>query len=259
MTSSLTPAQREVLGPRLRAYGSGWELASIERSMTIDAQELSNDIVLTFTVRGASGLRSVYRLDQQNGLTGETLQIPPGDELTSAQLASVEAIVAEARTLWLARPEGRTVPVDVSRGLAALLGPGPRQTRLRNGHAVVYSRESSDDPTIFAVAVDLAARRVTEAAWHDVPPHDTGLIPPQDIAVIDAAMRKHGDFGVYGNVTAGLVALAATSTIVLDRLPGAYAVQILPPGGHGHELSFRVDLRAGTISNMAAGHGVDVE
>jgi hypothetical protein len=259
MNSSLTPAQRQTLGPRLRAYGSGWDVANLERFMDIDVAQTAKGHVLTLTMRGASGLRSVYRLDEKGGLSGESLQIPPGDELTAAQLANVEAIIAAHRTLWIHRPEGRTVPVDVSRGMAALLEPGPRQTRLRGRHAVVYSRASSDEPTIFVLAVDLTKRRVTEAAWHDVPPHPTGLIPPEHITVIDTAMRRHGDFGVYGSVTAGLVTLAKASTIVLERVDRGYWVQVLPPGGHGHEFSFRVDLATATISGASAGHSVEVE
>ncbi|MBK6923609.1 MAG: hypothetical protein IPH07_39855 [Deltaproteobacteria bacterium] len=258
MKSSLTPAQRRTLGPRLRAYGSGWDLANLEQFMDIRVSQTPKGHQLTLTMRGASGLRSVYQLDDEN-FSGELLQIPPGDELTAAQLADVEAIIRAHRTLWIHRPEGRTVPVDVSRGMAALIEKGPRQTRLRGRHAVVYSRASSDEPTIFVLAVDLTKRRVTEAAWYDVPPHQTGLIPPEDIAVIDTAMRRHGDFGVYGSVTAGLVTLAKTSTIVLQRQERDYWVQVLPPGGHGHEFAFRVDLKTATISGASAGHSVEAE
>jgi hypothetical protein len=258
MKSSLTPAQRETLGPRLLAYGSGWDLSNLEQFMDVRVAKTAKGHQLTLTMRGPSGLRSVKQLDDDS-LSGENLQIPPGDELTAAQLANVEAIVRAHRTLWIHRPEGRTVPVDVSRGMAALLEKGPRQTRLRGRHAVVYSRASINEPTIFVLAVDLGKRRVTDAAWYDVPPHPTGLIPPEHITVIDTAMRRHGDFGVYGSVTAGLVALAKSSTIVIQPVERDYWVQVLPPGGHGHEFSFRVDLATATISNASAGHSVEVE
>jgi hypothetical protein len=88
MKSSLTPAQRETLGPRLLAYGSGWDLSNLEQFMDVRVAKTAKGHQLTLTMRGPSGLRSVKQLDDDS-LSGENLQIPPGDELTAAQLANV--------------------------------------------------------------------------------------------------------------------------------------------------------------------------
>jgi len=119
---------------------------------------------------------------------------------------------------------------------------------------VLYLTEPASSPAIFAVVIDLAARRVTEARWHEVPPNDTGLVPPDDIARIDAAIRKHGDFGVYGNITGGLTSLLAHSSISMARAPGRYAVSVEPRSGEGHKLSFTVVLATGALEGVAAGH-----
>ncbi len=253
----MTPEQRSAMQPLLLKYGSGWGLEVLERHYTIAVEETPDEYVMTLTARGASGVMGVHRLGKQGTFSGDRPQVPAGDELTPDQRATAEAIIRATRTVWMVLREGRAEPVDVSQGFPALNAARAPETRLRGGRAVLYGRED-DGATILAVVVDLAARAITEITWHDIPPNDAGLVPAADIAAINEAMRLHGDFGVYGNVTPGIDELAKNYSITLEKDGGAYHVGVLPRDGMGHELSFTVDLAARTISNTTAAHSVEM-
>lgn len=252
----LPAAVRAALAPRLRAYGSGWELDRIERAFTITVDERPEAYVLTFTARGASGLWAERTLDKVDGFGGPELALPAGPALTPAQQAEVDAILRATGTVWLSR-EGAFAPLDVSTGVAGVVGAGALETRWRDGLAVLYVRRGHDP--IFVLAIDPARRRVTEAGGRDLPPGDSALVPAEEVVFIDAALRRHGDFGVYGNVTAGLTALLHASALSLGRGPGYYSMVVSPRDGHGHELAFRIDARTGVISGLSAGHLAPVE
>jgi hypothetical protein len=270
--SSMTPEQRTAMQPLLLNYGSGWALESLERHYTIAVEETADAYVMTLTARGASGVTGVHRLGKQGAFTGDALQVPPGAELTPGQRADAEAVIRASKTVWLVLRDGRSEPLDVAQGFPAVTAAtaatttaatatataGPTlETRLRSGRAVFYVREARDT-TILALVVDLAERQITEVTWHDIPPNDAGLVPAGDIAAITEAMRLHGDFGVYGNVTPGLEILARDFGISLQKADGGkYRVGVYPRDGMGHELTFTVDLATKTISGMAAAHSVE--
>lgn len=265
--SSMTPEQRPLVATKLRAFGSGWALENLERRFTLAVTETPLAYEIRLTARGASGLWTVmHLLKEKIGLSGERLAIPSGEELSPAQRRQAEAILEQAKTVWLHQPSGRTAPVDVSKGIESLteidLVTAPKghaqkrtvTTRYRDGVAVFYLKSIDPSADLFVLEVDLAARRIVEACWHDVPPNPTGMIAPEDIALVDAGMKKYGDFGVYGNVTAGLMALSKTSGIVITPTPTYISVDLGAEGGH--DLSFRVNRKTGKLEGVAAGHSV---
>ncbi len=263
----MTPEQRTALTSKLRAFGSGWALENLEKRFTLAVKETPSEYEIELTARGASGLRTVkHLLKQTTGLSGERLAIPEGDELTPAQRSQAGSILARTKALWLRQPSGHTGPVDSSRGLDALVeidletvvtGLARKRiltTRARNGFAILYLTSADRIADLFVVEIDLTAGRVADACWQSVPPNETGLIAPEDIALVDTAMRKYGDFGVYGNVTAGLMAMSKTSGIVITPTPTNISVALGAEGGH--DLSFRVDRKTGKLEGVAAGHRV---
>lgn len=268
--SSMTPEQRTAMQPLLLNYGSGWALEYLERHYTIAVDETPDEYVMTLTARGASGVTGMHRLGKQGAFSGKNPTVPEGAALTPEQQATAEEIIRGTKTVWMVLREGRAEPVDVSQGFPALNAARKLETRLRDGHAVLYAREDGGS-TLLAVVVDLAARQITEVTWHDIPPNAAGLVPAADVAAINEAMRLHGDFGVYGNVTPGIDVLAKYFSISLQKVVepvpqrgtaaqtggGTYQVGVYPRDGMGHELTFTVDLAARTISNMAAAHSVE--
>lgn len=265
--STLTPERRTLLDAKLRAFGPGWALDNLERRFTIALNETPLEYEIELTARGASGLRTVKHLQKEtSGLRGERLAIPEGEELTPTQRREAESILVRTKALWLRQPSGHTGPIDSSRGLDALVdidletvitGLAQKRiltTRSRNGFAVLYLTSIDRIADLFVVEIDLAARRVAEACWQSVPPNETGMIPPEDITLVDTAMRKYGDFGVLGNVTAGLMAMSKTSGIVITPTPTKISVALGAEGGH--DLSFTVDRKTGKLEGIAAGHSV---
>jgi len=71
---------------------------------------------------------------------------------------------------------------------------------------------------------------------------------------VDRAIRKHADFGVYGNLTAGIEALAqAGCTVGVKETREGYSVHVDPIDGHGHFHHFEV-FKDGTVGDSACGH-----
>jgi hypothetical protein len=265
--STMTPEQRPLVDTKLRAFGSGWALENLERRFTLAVTETPLKYEIRLTARGASGLWTVrHLLKEKTGLSGERLALPSGEELSPAQRSQADAILRQSKTVWLHQPSGRTAPIDLSKGIESLTeidlttattGHPQRRTvtsRARDGFAVFYLKSVDPSADLFVVEVDLAARRIAEACWQDVPPNPTGMIAPEDIALVDAGMKRYGDFGVYGNVTAGLMALSKTSGIVITPSPTFISVSLGAEGGH--DLSFRVDRKTGKLEGVAAGHSV---
>ncbi|MBX7196912.1 MAG: hypothetical protein K1X94_32985 [Sandaracinaceae bacterium] len=259
--AQLTAAQRAALQPMLARYGSGWWLTSLETQYTLAIVETPTEHTLELTARGGSGLRGVVHVLREGELRHDRLEIPAGPELSAEDRAAAERIVVAARTAWINDLEGRTRVVDLARGLSALLGDTPRQSRRLGGMAVFYTQADDFSP-LLAVVVDLAGSRLVEVAWHDVPPTNaTGLVPPADIAAIDEAMRRHGDFGVYGDVTPGLVAMARDHGVSVrpSQTAGRYEVTVSSRDGNGHTLGFHVDVATRTLGGMTAEHSVGAD
>lgn len=250
--------QRVALAAKLREYGSGWDLDRIEEHFTVEVRETPTEYHLTFTARGASGLWTTKQLGKQEGFSGRHLMLPEGPEASPGQLALVNEIFAATRTIWVVQANGAFTPIELSQGTRGLLGGRKLETRQRHGTAVLYMSPGAENSigSIFVVAVDLAKRTVTEASSFELPPNDSRLVPPDEVKLIDGALRRHGDFGVYGNVTAGLASLAKTSNLSITRTERGYIVSVGPRDDHGHHLSFTIDAKTGAIDDVAAGHSV---
>lgn len=248
----MTDAQRTTIAPLLAAYGSGWSLERLEADHAITVLETDTELVLTFVARDDTGLSWAQRLSRTSGLSGTGAALPDGPAPTPDQVAAAERVVRALGTVWLSRDgESETRPVDASAGVSALIG-APTAARLRGGRAVFYATSEYGD--VRAAVVDLEAQRLLAVTAYPFPSRTDELVPQSDVDAIDEAMRLHGDFEVYGDVRAGLVALAALGSVSLrPRSPGVYSVRIEPRGG-GHRLSFDVDLATRTLSGVAAGH-----
>jgi hypothetical protein len=71
---------------------------------------------------------------------------------------------------------------------------------------------------------------------------------------VDQAIRQHADFGVYGNLTAGIEALAqAGCTVGVRENEDGYSVHVNPIDGHGHFHHFQV-FKDGRVGESACGH-----
>ncbi len=71
-------------------------------------------------------------------------------------------------------------------------------------------------------------------------------------SIVDLALRKHGDFGVYGDLRTGLAEISKHNKVKLTNVKEGIRVDIVPRDGHGHEYQFVVTA-GGTIENFMAG------
>jgi len=75
------------------------------------------------------------------------------------------------------------------------------------------------------------------------------------IKLVDKALKEHGNFGAYGDLSCGLERLKEKELAVsITAKPDYYEVSVYPASGNGgHDFGFRVDMKTGNISNLAVG------
>lgn len=73
------------------------------------------------------------------------------------------------------------------------------------------------------------------------------------LEIVDAALRKNGDLGAYGDLSTGLVELERLNHVRINPLPDGYWVGITPRSGEGHDLSFRVDPHTLALHGLVVG------
>ncbi len=76
------------------------------------------------------------------------------------------------------------------------------------------------------------------------------------INFVDEALKKYGDFGVYGDLSSGLEELVKDKLIIEITLETTnYFISIYPENTDlgGHDFSFSIDKETGLISDVAVG------
>ena len=72
-------------------------------------------------------------------------------------------------------------------------------------------------------------------------------------SIVDQALRKHGNLGAYGDLSAGLEALEQQFTAQLTPSAETIDVSLSPHSGEGHDFSFLVHRATGEISGVVVG------
>ncbi len=73
------------------------------------------------------------------------------------------------------------------------------------------------------------------------------------VAFVDDALKKNGDLGVYGDLSAGLEELSKDHEIVILSHDDHYVVRIVPDSRAGHEFHFKVSKSSGEIRDVMVG------
>jgi hypothetical protein len=207
--------------------------------------------------------------------------VPDGEELSTEDLARVEAALQREGVAILLEPNnGKCLSLDLSCGTAGLCEAAldtsvcmdennqvmvspPRSlvTRRRGDHACLYfiADKGWQDPFCLWLSMSGENASVAGAAWGDIPAPNGGLLDAKAYAFIDQAMRKNGDFGVYGSVVGGLKDLMEFMEVELkyreeEAENACWAVSAVPRDGHGHFLHFDIDASTGAIDGCMAGH-----
>lgn len=73
------------------------------------------------------------------------------------------------------------------------------------------------------------------------------------LKLIDGVLKKQGNLGVYGDLSAGLDALQREMVIEIQEEKGFYHISIYPLSGGGHDFSFSIDIKKKEMTDVAVG------
>jgi hypothetical protein len=259
MAKPLTPEDRDFLDRNFARYSEAWRpgLAMLEEHFLIEGVRRWRTLELGLTTRDVFGLRYTLTVGRKNGAMSHTgPALPDGPELTPGERAAVDEALVALGELWLLEPLNSDCRrVDLARGLAALSGEHALRTRRSGSRALLFLSEDEFDQRLCCASVDLDARALERLRWWSLPPGRQGRwLVPEEVAFLDRALRQGGDFGVYGNVTMGLGALAEHFELRIRERERSFSFSVVPRDGHGHFLHFEVDRRTGAVGQPAAGH-----
>jgi hypothetical protein len=258
MTRPLDDDDRRFLDRNFARFGAAWGagLASLERDFEVSVTKRWRSFELALVTRGPERVtfrKTVHR--KHGGMHGGAPELPDAPELRDDELAQVDAALRRAEELWLIGPSNdELIVTSLAGGLEALRGARTLETRRIDGTAVLYFRDGCGP--LFCLAIELASSEPTSARWVDLPTNPSRRLEPATIDFLDRALRDHGDFGVYGNVTEGLRALARVENFELQLHDDdhAFRLRLTPRDGHGHFLHFAVAKGTGVIGECIAGH-----
>ncbi len=74
------------------------------------------------------------------------------------------------------------------------------------------------------------------------------------IELIDAVLRKQGDLGAYGDLSAGLDSLTHDTDITIEEISGFYHISLSPLSGEGHDFSFSIDKHSKSMVDVVIGN-----
>ncbi len=104
-------------------------------------------------------------------------------------------------------------------------------------------------PRLFALSLAAAVAMACTSAQ----PNSGVTMPAEPRAFVDAALKKNGDLGVYGDLREGLDELEKVFHVRIDDRGSYYEVDLGPRSGAGHDFNFRVAKKTGEISEVAVG------
>jgi len=261
-------------------YGSKWSkgIEQIEKDYDVVISRTNREYSLEISSKLPPALKlSMHLGDDEKGNPTFTFDpgftYPPTPELTKDELKAVDQILKTRKQIWMVTPGNQYLQVfDLSSGLHSFDKQRFEEvsrhktgkpisykhtlvTRKNGQFAVLYLKYSEWWDSVFCIWIDQDKKIIAGANWIDVPMGRGFLLSVEDFNFIDQALRKNGDFGVYGSVTEGLLALSKHFQIQLsDSNEGNWWLHITPFDGHGHFLGFSIDKATGSIGSPLAGH-----
>jgi hypothetical protein len=249
------------LDENFQRYGQ-WRsgLAGVKDQFEIKAQSRWGKYILDLTLKAPPKMTWRLKVRKKNGgIQGEAPSLPDGPELDFAALKKVDEILAEYGDLYLVEPLNSRVELKDPQGGIEVLRSGsrPPTTRHLGPWAVFYFHPSEPWETWRLIWFNLDENILGGIADHDGPNNSDGqirLLKEEEVLFIDAAMKTHGDFGVYGNVTSGLRDLVENMDVKLKESKEQWSVNATPRDYHGHFLGFEIKKPDGVIQGCRAGH-----
>lgn len=278
--SKVSEEDRAAIDDTLRRYGNAWESGLAGLAREFDVTVVSHQTgqprpTYEIDLRSLAppGMSFHLTLDGNGALSSKVPGLPSAPEATADQLARFDALLRREQKLWWVEPmNGYLVAADVSAGLAAFPGedPAAKESRGRDrvdlrGMALFASRVVEKDVVLYfrdepfgdqlCLCADATLSTFTGMYYADtMPPTMRKLhVLKAERAFFDRALREHGDFGVYGNVTAGLEWLLVDFDITIREGETCWEVSLDPRDGQGHCFGFEIEKETGDISSPRIG------
>lgn len=255
-----------------RAFFPNSDFERIKKHYQVELKEYWTKVKLTLTLRDVPAVSLIMNISKnKKTLRTSRFNLPKTRELTKAEQQISDEVLKRHQSLCMsAYLNGEVVKYDLSDGVYGLAkqklsfsttfgGEEEDQTwqvshRKLDHYCVYYLQNSWGD--LFCLWVDEKAKKISGANWINAPMDKGFWLSPDVLTFIDQALREHGDFGVYGNVTSGLEYLLQNFnvTILDNKIDNAWSVQVDPRDGHGHFLHFDIHKTDGRIGSPLAGH-----
>lgn len=167
---------------------------------------------------------------------GQAIAVVPADDALRERLHREYHTTGLSRHVAVDRYEQQAITVSGDVRILFLISHGERLAYTVGGGAEGLARRDETERL-------LGSRPITAGKPH--------------AALVDQALRTHGDFGVYGDLRAGLRELSRDFKIRLSDVENGIQVIAIPRSGRGHEFHFVVNTD-GTINPPMVGESEPV-
>lgn len=271
MTAAVRDTDRKAIGDFVRQYGEAWKdgLAVLERDFNIAIKGSRGKFRIDCSPKSDAGWDA--RVDLSIGKNHRmmfSIKIPDGEEPGQQEKDLVDRALANLKQVWVLDPvminpvktsddaySSPPVPIviDLSRGLDGLKDHYAVTWRKRNQHPVLYLSAQEIHWESFSIAFDSRRGRILELIEKSLPQKKIRFLSPEEHQEIESALKKHGDFGVYGRVDRNLESLRKEFNMSIAIEPSRIHVRLTPHSGRGHDFSFAIDRKTGMIDDVAVG------
>jgi len=270
----ISAEDKDFLHENFKRFGTAWDggLTDLQKQYFIRIEKTEEAFELNLRHRSRAAVSYVVTVDRETGgmsNTGE--QLPEARALNAEELDKADEVLRASKSLWLLEPDNqKVIRLNLRDGIEALaqdprlashfyngreqLLPCKVESRMLDGIAVLYFVNPEWGGELFCVAIELNDERIVDVAYVDLPPPKFKLLGPKERTFFDKSLRKHGDFGVYGNLKSGFPKLVRDFDVCIDEDEKDYHLEASPKDGHGHFFSMTIDKVSGEIRNVMAGH-----
>jgi hypothetical protein len=270
---------RAFLDENFKRFGTAWDggLSDLEAQYHVRIEKTKNAYELHLRHRSPAAVSFVVTVERDDGGMSNTgAQLPDARVLSPEELVRVDEVLLSKKSLWLLEPLNRkVVRLNLRNGAEALASdpslmevyfdgqerriPRKLDSRMLDGIAVLYFLNSSLSGSLFCVALDLVQGCIVDVVYVDLPPEKFKLLAPDEKKFLDQSLKKHGDFGVYGNLKKGFGDLVRYFEVRINEDEKDYFLSASPKDGHGHFFDMTINKASGEIRDVFSGHEIPAE
>lgn len=271
MTMAITDSDRKAIGDFFRQYGEAWKdgLEVLERDYDVTISGTGGKYRLDCTPKSIAGWDVQIKMSiGKHPMMTSFVKIPDGEEPSQPEKDLVDRMLVNLKQVWVLDPvminpvkmghdtySSPDVPiiVDLARGVDGFRDHYNITWRKRKEHPVLYLSAKEDPWESFSIGFDPKKGRILELVEKTVPQEKIKFLSPEEYQEIETALKKYGNFGVYGRVDRDLELLQKEFNVSIDVDPFKIRVRLWPYSSGGHSFSFSIDRKTGMINDVFVG------